>query len=87
MARPRPRRLRRTSAHRRMLAETTLRPEQLVLPLFVNESLSEPRGIPSMPGVHQHTLTSLRPAVEEANAAGNTLSLHDALPISRKSVV
>jgi len=53
-----------------MLAETTLRPEQLVLPLFVNESLSEPRGIPSMPGVHQHTLTSLRPAVEEANAAG-----------------
>ncbi|HEY6294352.1 MAG TPA: porphobilinogen synthase, partial [Streptosporangiaceae bacterium] len=37
----RPRRLRRTPALRAMVAETSLRPAELVLPLFVKEGLSE----------------------------------------------
>jgi porphobilinogen synthase len=66
----RPRRLRRTEALRRMVAETTIRPSQLVLPMFVKEGAAEPIAIKSMPGVVQHTRDSLRKAAVEAVAAG-----------------
>ena len=66
----RPRRLRRTPALRRMVAETSLEPRQLVLPMFVAEDLDEPRPIGSMPGVVQHTRSSLLRAVEEAAELG-----------------
>jgi porphobilinogen synthase len=55
---------------RRLVAETTLAPQQLVLPLFVVEGLTEPRPLTSMPGVVQHSRDSLRKAVAEAAAAG-----------------
>ncbi|ORI24004.1 porphobilinogen synthase [Rhodococcus sp. 1168] len=66
----RPRRLRRTPALRRLVAETSLQARHLVLPMFVADGLSEPREISSMPGVFQHTLDSLSVAAEEAVAAG-----------------
>ena len=62
----RPRRLRATPALRRLVAETTLRPRQLVLPMFVKEGATEPTPIASMPGVVQHTRDSLRKAAAEA---------------------
>ena len=62
--------MRRTAALRRLVAETSVRPSQLVLPLFVREDLSEPREIPSMPGVFQHTRDSLRKVAGEAVEAG-----------------
>lgn len=68
--RVRPRRLRRTAALRRLVAETHVRPEQLVLPVFVAEGASEPRPIGSMPGVVQHTRDSLRAEVARAAEAG-----------------
>jgi porphobilinogen synthase len=66
----RPRRLRSTPALRRLVAETTLRPRQLVLPMFVKEGAVEPAPVASMPGVVQHTRDSLRKAAAEAVAAG-----------------
>src|SRR5690349_21650983 len=66
----RPRRLRATPALRRLVAETTLRPRQLVLPMFVKEGAAEPVPISSMPGVVQHTRDSLRKAAAEAVQAG-----------------
>jgi porphobilinogen synthase len=52
-----------------MVAETTVQPRQLILPLFVAEGIAEPRPIASMPGVVQHSLDSLRKAaVTVANA-------------------
>ncbi len=66
----RPRRLRTTPAMRDLVAETSLRPAQLVLPLFVREGASEPIAIGSMPGVVQHTRDTLRKAVAEAAEAG-----------------
>jgi porphobilinogen synthase len=66
----RPRRLRRTEALRRMVAETTLRPSQLVLPMFVKEGATEPIAIKTMLGVVQHTRDSLRKAAVEAVRAG-----------------
>ncbi|MBN9745506.1 porphobilinogen synthase [Amycolatopsis sp. A1MSW2902] len=66
----RPRRLRTTPAMRRMVSETTLRPRQLILPMFVAEGLDAPRPIASMPGVVQHTRDTLRKAAVEAVNAG-----------------
>ncbi|WP_104105758.1 porphobilinogen synthase [Nocardioides sp. 616] len=66
----RPRRLRTTPALRRMVAEVAVEPRQLVLPLFVREGISEPRPISSMPGVFQHTRSSLVAAAAEAAELG-----------------
>ena len=66
----RPRRLRRTPGLRRLVAETTLAPGQLVLPMFVREGLSEAAPIASMPGVVQHTRDTLLKAVAEAADLG-----------------
>ena len=68
--RVRPRRLRRTSALRQLVTETRLHPSDLVLPLFYREGLVSPKAIPSMPGVVQHSVESLRVAVAEAATAG-----------------
>ena len=53
-----------------MVAETTIQPRQLILPLFVAEGIAEPRPIASMPGVVQHSLDSLRKAAVAAANAG-----------------
>lgn len=66
----RPRRLRSTPALRRLVAETSVEPRHLVLPMFVADGISESRPILSMPGVYQHTRDSLRKAAAEAVAAG-----------------
>jgi porphobilinogen synthase len=66
----RPRRLRRTPAIRRLVAETTLAPSDLVAPLFVAEGLREPRPILSLPGHAQHTLASLHEEVTALLAVG-----------------
>jgi porphobilinogen synthase len=66
----RPRRLRSSAAMRRLVAETTVRPSQLVLPMFVKEGATEPVPIETMPGVVQHTRDSLRKAAVEAAQAG-----------------
>ncbi len=66
----RPRRLRTTPAMRRLVAETDLRPRQLVLPMFVREGIDEPVPVTSMPGIVQHTRETLRKAATEAVAAG-----------------
>jgi porphobilinogen synthase len=55
---------------RRMVAETSVEPRQLVLPMFVGEGLTEPKPISSMPGVVQHTRDSARKAVAEAATLG-----------------
>ena len=68
--RERPRRLRATPALRRLVSQTSLEPRHLVLPMFVADGIDEPRPIPSMPGVVQHTRDSLRAAAADAVAAG-----------------
>jgi len=54
------RRLRRTPALRRLVAETRLGVDDLVAPLFVREGIDAPVPIASLPGVVQHTRESLR---------------------------
>jgi len=62
----RPRRLRRTAAIRRLVAQSPVRAADLVQPLFVKEGISEPQPVASMPGVMQHTRDSVRKAATAA---------------------
>jgi porphobilinogen synthase len=66
----RPRRLRRTSALRELVAETRLSVNDLVAPLFVREGIAAPLPIVSLPGVMQHTVESLCTEVRELVALG-----------------
>ncbi len=66
----RARRLRRTAALRRLVAQTSVRPADLLMPMFIKEGISEPQPVVSMPGVVQHTRDSLRKAAAEAVDAG-----------------
>ena len=64
------RRLRRTPALRRLVAETRLSPDDFIAPLFVREGITEPQPIASIPGVVQHTLGSLRAEVADLVGLG-----------------
>ncbi len=64
------RRLRRTPALRRMVAETQISPDDLVAPLFIREGIDEPNPIVSLPGVVQHTVDSARREAAELVALG-----------------
>jgi porphobilinogen synthase len=53
------RRLRRTPHLRNLVAESALRTNDLVAPLFVREGIDSPQPITSLPGVVQHTVDSV----------------------------
>ncbi len=52
------------------MAETALRTDDLVAPLFVREGIGEPQPVPSLPGVAQHTVASLRREVRRLRDLG-----------------
>lgn len=64
------RRLRRTGALRRQIAETRLHPVSFVLPLFVVPGRGVSNPIRSMPGHSQLSVDELLPVVKEAASAG-----------------
>lgn len=66
----RPRRLRVNPAMRALVAETSVAPRQLILPVFVAEGISEPRPISSMPGVVQHPLERVGSVAAQVAEAG-----------------
>ncbi len=55
---------------RDLVAESHLRVDDLIAPLFVREGIDEPQPITSLPGVVQHTLSSLRSEVEQLASLG-----------------
>src|SRR5690348_1776112 len=64
------RRLRRTPAMRRLVAETRLSVDDVIAPLFVREGIDEPQPIASLPGVVQHTRDSLVKEVRRLSGLG-----------------
>ncbi len=64
----RPRRLRRTSALRELVRETTLSPDDFVYPLFVVPGEDVRKPVPSMPGIDQLSVDAL---TAEARALGS----------------
>jgi porphobilinogen synthase len=55
---------------RRLVAQVSVQPSDLVLPLFVKDGITEPQPVSSMPGVVQHTRDSVRKAAADAVHAG-----------------
>jgi porphobilinogen synthase len=82
----RPRRLRQSTAMRRLVAETRLNPNEFVLPLFVREGITEPQSIAAMPGVVQHTVESLVAEARAAVEAGVGGLMLFGVPLSKDSV-
>ena len=82
----RPRRLRRTPAIRRLVAETRLSSADLIAPIFVAEGLSSPRAIASLPGQFQHTIDSLVDEVTLLIGAGVTSVMIFGVPVSKDAV-
>jgi porphobilinogen synthase len=68
--RHRPRRLRRTAAWRDAVRETSLSPDNFILPLFLvsGEGVADP--VSSMPGVFQHSVDEAVKVAEEARSLG-----------------
>ncbi len=60
------RRLRRTTALRELVRETHLRMTDFILPIFVEEGISEPVAIKSMPDVFRHPEAQLSAVVQRA---------------------
>ncbi len=77
------RRLRRTPALRRLVAETRLSVDDLIVPLFVREGIAEPQAIASLPGVVQHTRESLRKEVHELAQLGVPAVILFGIPASK----
>ncbi len=66
----RPRRLRSTPALRDLVADVEVGVHDLVAPLFVRQGIDSPLEISSLPGVHQHTVESLRREVADLAELG-----------------
>jgi porphobilinogen synthase len=66
----RPRRLRSTAAIRDLVADTRLSTKDFIAPLFVREEGDAPVPIKSLPGVVQHTLSSLKDEVRQLHDLG-----------------
>jgi len=82
----RPRRLRSTEGHRRLARETKLALDQLIYPLFVSEKVSGRSEVPSMPGIHQLSLSDLADEVESIAHLGIPAILLFGIP-SRKDEI
>jgi porphobilinogen synthase len=66
----RPRRLRRQPSRRALVAETVLRVEDLIAPLFVVDGKGRPEPIASMPGVSRFAITDLVKECRELHKLG-----------------
>ena len=71
---------------RRLVAETSLSVDDLVAPLFVREGIDAPVPIPSLPGVVQHTRTSLLTEVRELVELGVPAVILFGVPTSKDAV-
>jgi porphobilinogen synthase len=80
------RRLRRTPALRRLVAETRLGVDDLVAPLFVREGIDTAAPISSLPGIVQHTVKSLRAEVRELAELGVPAMMLFGVPLVRDAV-
>jgi len=71
---------------RRMVAETKVSVDDLIMPLFVDERLKRPIKIESMPGQNRHSLESLAKEVEELEELGVPAVILFGLPEKKDEV-
>lgn len=80
------RRLRTTPELRRMMREDALRPEQLVQPMFVDESIAERREVPSLPGQCALPLKDVPFSCQDLATEGVGAVLLFGIPIAKDSL-
>jgi porphobilinogen synthase len=66
----RPRRLRKNAMIRELVRETRLSPKDLISPIFVDENITRPKEIQSMPGVYNLPLDMMTAEAEESAGLG-----------------
>jgi len=69
-----------------MVAETHLRTDDLIAPLFVREGIDEPQPIASLPGIVQHTRASLRAEVRALRELGVPAVILFGVPSTKDAV-
>ncbi len=77
------RRLRRTDAMRRLVAETTLSADDLIAPMFIREGIDTPQPIASLPGVVQHTVESAMDEIQELRNLGVASVIFFGVPLHK----
>ena len=82
----RPRKLRTSPAMLRMVAETRLHAADFVLPVFVKEGITEPEPVLTMPGVFQHSLSSLTEVVATALSAKISGIMIFGIPLEKDAI-
>ncbi|MER3479515.1 MAG: porphobilinogen synthase [Meiothermus sp.] len=81
----RPRRLRSSAALRDSVAETWLRPEDLIVPFFVIPGREREEPIQALPGISRYSVDRLLPRLERALELGlRSVMLFGVLPASQK---
>jgi len=81
----RPRRLRRSSALRRMVRETHLTPDDFIYPLFIRHGRDIQQPIKSMPGQNQWSVDRVLTEVKAAHALGIPAVMLFGIPIGKDS--
>jgi porphobilinogen synthase len=71
---------------RDLVAETHLRVDDLIAPLFVREGIDEPQPIASLPGVVQHSRASLRGEVAQLASLGVRSVILFGVPATKDAV-
>ncbi len=74
------RRLRSHPTLRQLIRETILNPNDLIQPFFVTEGRQQKTEIPSMPGIHRHSIDFLLKEIEKYQKAGGKTGLLFGIP-------
>lgn len=82
----RPRRLRKNANFRRMIQETRICPDNLIMPLFVRPGKNIKKPIPSMPGNFQLSIDNLIEEVEEIKSLGIPAVLLFGIPAKKDNL-
>ncbi len=82
----RPRRLRRTAAIRRMVRESALTTDDLIYPIFVDETIEEAVAVGSMPGVSRIPLADVGAMVKKVAAAGIPAVIFFGIPAHKDAI-
>ena len=83
----RPRRLRRSRLIREIISETTLSLKDLIYPVFVSESINQPKEILSMPGIYRWPLISIEDQLTKWTDLGlSSFAIFPCVEESKKTV-
>ena len=75
--------LRKNASIRALLLETVLTPNDFILPVFVNESLEDKKAVDALPGLYQHSLSSLQKELQDAIDVGIKAVMIFGVPIEK----